>query len=127
MSHRRCGLVACGVLASGLTGCAVLLVGAGAAGGYAISKDSIRSHFDLAPRTIYQESRRVIGERGLVTLEDERRGLIKAQVEGATVTITVKRISERTTELNVKARDNLLLPKIEIAQAIYNEIITGLH
>lgn len=127
MSHRRLGLVVCAVLAAGLTGCAVLLVGAGAAGGYAISKDSIRSHFDMAPGIIYQESRRVMGERGLVTLEDEHRGLIKAQVEGATVTITVKRISERTTELKVKARDNLLLPKVEVAQAIYNEILTGLR
>ena len=123
MSQRAIRVGSLAVLAVCLSGCAALLVGAGAAGGYAVSKDSIRNHFDLPPSTVYHAAREVIGEEGLVTVEDERRGLIKAQVEGANVTITVKRISEKTTELKVKARNDLLMPKIDIAQVIYNKIL----
>jgi len=123
MSQRAIRIGTLAALAMSLSGCAVLLVGAGAAGGYAISKDSIRNHFDLPPSTVYRAARDVIGAEGLVTVEDERRGLIKAEVEGAHVTITVKRISEKTTELTVKARNELLMPKIEVAQALYNKIL----
>lgn len=123
---KRVRVAAAVLLAGGLTGCAAVLIGAGAAGGYAISKDSIKNYFTLSTTTVYQAAREVIGEQGLVTVEDERRGLIKAQVPDAKVTITVKRISERTTELKVQARNDFLLPKIEIAQAIYNKIIERL-
>ena len=107
------------------TGCAVLLVGAGAAGGYAVSKDSVQNHFDLPMSRVFHVSRAVVKEMGLITMEDERRGQLKATVEGATVTITVKPVSEQTVELKVKAR-NLLIPKIDIAQAIYSKILEGL-
>ena len=114
-----------GLLVSGLSGCAVLLVGAGAAGGYAISQDSIKNSFDLPFAHVFRVSRDVVKEAGLVTLEDERRGLINAVVEGADVTVTIKRISQKTVELKVKAR-HLLLPKFEIAQALYNRMLDRL-
>ena len=110
------------LLATGLSGCAVLLLGAGAAGGYAISKDSITNHYDLSSTVVYQAAREVIGEEGLVTLEDEHRGLIKAEVLDANLTIQVRKVSDRTTQLQVKARNDLLLPKIAIAQNVYNKI-----
>lgn len=119
---RRVPLAVAAVLAAGLSGCAVLLIGAGAAGGYAISKDSITNHYDLASTVVYQAAREVIGEDGLVTLEDERRGIIKAEVLDANITIQVRSVSDRTTQLKVKARNDLLLPKIDIAQNIYNKI-----
>lgn len=109
-----------------LSGCAPLLIGAGVAGGYAISKDSIKNYFDLPSSQVFQASRGAIGEIGLVTVEDERRGLIKAVVEGANVTITVKRISERSVELKVRARNDLLMPKIDVAQTVYNRILARL-
>lgn len=121
MRHMRVAVVAA-LLAGGLSGCAVLLLGAGAAGGYAISKDSITNHYDLSSTVVYQAAREVIGEEGLVTLEDEHRGLIKAEVLDANVTIQVRKVSDRTTQLQVKARNDLLLPKIDIAQNVYNKI-----
>jgi hypothetical protein len=111
-----------GLVALPLSGCAAVLVGAGAAGGYAISKDSVRNHFDLSSSHVFRVSRDVVREMGLVTTEDERHGLIKAQVEGANVTITVKPVSEKTVELKVKARNDLLMPKIDVAQSVYNKI-----
>lgn len=103
-------------------GCAALLVGAGAAGGYAISRDSIKNNFDLPPSQVFAASRRIAQQEGLITLEDEKRGLIKTKVESANVTITVRRLTSKTVELKVSARNEVLLPKIEVAQAIYNEI-----
>ncbi len=121
MKHARVAVVAA-LFAGGLSGCAVFLLGAGAAGGYAISKDSITNHYDLSSTVVYQAAREVIGDEGLVTLEDEHRGLIKAEVLDANVTIQVRKVSDRTTQLQVKARNDLLLPKIAIAQNVYNKI-----
>ena len=119
-------LIVCGMALLGLTGCAVALVGAGVAGGYAISRDSISNRFDFPLSHVYQVSRSVIGDLGLVTMEDERRGVIRSTVEGANVTITLRRISEKTVELKVRARDRWLMPKINVAQNVYNRIIQRL-
>jgi len=108
-----------------LSGCAALLIGAGAAGGYAISKDSIRNHFDMSASHLFRISRDVVKEAGLITAEDERQGLITAMVEGANVTVTVKPVSHKTVELKVRARQ-MLLPKIDVAQVVYNRILERL-
>ncbi len=108
------------------TGCAALLISAGAAGGYAVSRDSIRNYLDLPLDQVYGASREVIGELGLVTAEDARRGLIKATVQNANVTVTVKRVSEQSVELKVKARNKFLWPKIDVAHTVYNRILERL-
>ena len=102
-----------------------MLVGMGAAGGYAVSRDSIRNTFELAASHLYRISRETIGELGFVSLEDEPHGLIKASVQDTHVTVTIKPVSERAVELTVKAR-RFLLPKIDIAQTVYNRIIQRL-
>lgn len=107
-------------------GCAPVLIGAGAVGGYAISKDSISNSFDLAFSHVYAVSHEVIGKTGLITQADEQRGVIKATVTGANVTITVRRLTSRTVQLKVKARNDFFLPKIDIAQAVYNQIVEKL-
>lgn len=104
----------------------MLLVGAGAAGGYAMSRDSITNHFDLPSRHVYRISRDVVGGLGLVTGESERQGLIKAIIEGAKVTVTVAPVSGKTVALTVKARNELLMPKIDVAQTVYHRIIERL-
>ena len=111
----------------GLSGCALLLVGAGAAGGYAISRDSVRNLFDLPAETIFRVSRDVVAEEGVITVEDSRNGLIKATTAGANVTVTVKPVTKRTVELKVKARDSWLFPKVDIAQEIYTKILGRLE
>ena len=112
------------VASLGLSGCALLLVGAGAAGGYAISKDSVRNIFDLPRDRVYAQSLSVARDMGMVTLEDHARGLIEAEVQEVHVTITVRPVSRRSVELKVKARN--LMPKIDTAQAIYTRILERL-
>lgn len=108
-----------------LCGCAALLVGVGAAGGYAISKDSITNHFDLSQAHVYGVSRKVVRDIGLITEEDERRGRLRADVEGATVTVTVTPVSDKTVKLKVKAR-KLFMPKLSVAENVYNRILERL-
>ena len=118
-------LVASAVI--GLSGCALLLVGAGAAGGYAISRDSVRNLFDLPSDTVFRASRDVVSQEGVITVEDSRNGLIKATMVGANLTVTVKPVTKRTVELKVKARDSMLFPKVDIAQGIYTKILERLE
>ena len=108
------------------SGCALFLIGAGATAGYAISKDSVKNDYDLPMNRVYRESLSVIKEMGQVTLEDPKRGLIKAQVNDINVIITVKPLTRRTVELKVKARSDLLMPKVETAQEVYNRIASRL-
>ena len=115
-----------GAMTAHLSGCAVLLVGAGAAGGYAVSQDSVKNNFDLPAGEVFRASRDVVRAAGLVTTEDERHGTLKAVVQGADVTVTVTPVSRKTVELRVKARDHVLLPKIEIAQSLYTQILDRL-
>lgn len=126
MRRSAVALIAAGAVVVGLSGCAVLLVGAGAAGGYAIGKDSVKNLFDLPADTVFRASREVVSAQGLITVEDVRNGLLKATVEGATVTVTVKPVTKKTVELRVKARDHVLVPKVDVAQAIYTKILERL-
>ena len=126
MTRSASRLAALGVLPLALSGCALLLVGAGAAGGYAISKDSVRNYFDLPQGEVYRAGRDVVAELGAIISEDSRHGTLKGIVQGATVTVTVKPVSRRTVELRVKARDNLFMPELDVAQAVYNNIFSRL-
>ena len=122
----RATLVA-GLLAISLaSGCAAALVGAGVAGGYAISKDSVRNTFDLPKDQVFQESLAVANDMGFVKLEDPAHGEIKLKIDDTTVTINVKRLSKKTVELKVSARNQFLMPEVDVAQDVYNRIIDRL-
>ena len=123
MNHRQ--LIAMVLVAAslGLSGCPVILVGAGAAGGYALSKDSVKNHFDLSKDKVYNRSLDVAKKMGQVTLEDSKNGLIKAHIKDADVTITVKQVTKKSVALKVSARDKVLLPKVDVAQEVYTAII----
>lgn len=108
-------------LSVGLCGCPLVLVGAGAAGGYAIGKDSVENHYERSADHVYRHSLAVAKEMGRVTLDDRDRGVIKAEINEAHVTITVKKMTPRTVELKVKAR-GAMMPKVEVAQEVYNKI-----
>ena len=106
-----------------ISGCAILLLGAGVAGGYAISKDSVRNVFDLPQDTVYDRSLQVAKEMGLVTLADREHGHIKAKIEDVYVTMTIKPLTKRTVQLVVRGRNNWGMPKVDVAQEVYTKII----
>jgi hypothetical protein len=108
------------------SGCALALVGAGVAGGYAISKDTVRNTFDRSKDEVFSHSRDVADEVGFISTEDPAHGVIKVKVQDTNVTITIKQLTRKTVELKVKARNTLLMPEIEVAQEVYNKIFSRL-
>jgi len=116
---RLIALLVC--LCLGTSGCAVLLLGAGAAGGYAIGKDSVKNHYDLSQDRVFRQALGAVKEVGQILEEDSAHGVIRAMVRETSVTITVKPLTKKTVELKVKAR-KALMPDIEVAQQIYNKI-----
>ncbi len=105
-----------------LSGCPVVLVGAGLAGGYAISKDSVTNHYDFSRDRVYGSSLAVLKEMGQVTTEDSKNGLVEGKVKDVTVTITAKQLTKKTVELKVKGRNQLKMPAVDVAQEVYNKI-----
>jgi hypothetical protein len=110
------------LLGAHAAGCAPVLIGAGAVGGYLISKDSIQNSFDLPASMIFEASRAVLEEEGLIKSADKDKGYLKATVQGANIVVTVKSVTRRTVSLKVQARTDLFVPKIDIAQGIYTKI-----
>ena len=126
MRARTLRLVLLVAASLGVSGCALLLVGAGAAGGYAISKDSVKNVFDLPSEHVYDQSLAVAKEMGVVKLDDRSHGLLKAEVQDVDVTITVKPLTKKTIELKVRGRNHLWMPKVDVAQEVYNKIVERL-
>ena len=105
------------------TGCALFLVGAGAAGGIAISKDTIEGHFDRSLDQVWRASREVIMQEGFIRLEDRAHGVIDAEVRKSEVKIEILQISQKTVRVHVKARKGYkLLPNPDLANELYNKI-----
>ena len=114
------------VLASGLSGCALLLLGAGAAGGYAISKDSVKNTFQLSEEHVFRQSLAVAKELGTVKKQDPEYGVIEMAYGPANITITVKRLTRRLVELKVRSRNQVLLPEMDRGQEVYTKILERL-
>ena len=124
--HGRRLALGVAVASLAMSGCAVLLLGAGVAGGYAISKDSVRNVFDLPMDAVYARSLHVAKDMGLVTLEDRSHGQIKAKIQDVNISITVKPLTKRTVQLIVRGRNNFGMPQVDVAQEVYNKIIEQL-
>ena len=105
-----------------LGGCPLIWVGTGVVGGYAISKDSIRNQFELSKEQVFRQSAAVAHDVGFVTVEDGERGLLKLKIGDTTVTITVTPMTKHSVELKVQARNQVLLPQVDVAQSVYNKI-----
>lgn len=127
MNGRAMRLAALGGALIGMTGCAAVLVGAGAAGGYALSKDAIWNTVRVPKSQAYRVSREVVADNGLIMSEDEANGVIKATVHGANLTVKIKQVTERSVEVKVSARNQLLMPKLDVAQRIFHTIMEQLQ
>ena len=115
-----------GLVLVSAAGCAVVWLGAGAVGGYAVSRDSIKNDLERSPGEVYAVSHQVVRALGILLEEDEPHGFMKANVEGARVTITIKSLSPHVVELKVKARRGAILPKLDVAERVYNKIMEEL-
>ncbi len=107
-----------------LSGCAVVLVGAGAAGGYAIGPDYVQGETDKDFSGIYNSALDIAGIMGIIQSKysSPTVGKIRAKVENSSLEISMERLTRHTLRLKVKSRKNLM-PNIALAQKVYNNIL----
>jgi len=109
------------------SGCLWLVVGgAGAVGGYAISRDTFEGVSSKGQAELLSSAHKVLSIMGMITEERPKDGEIKATVYGNHVVVDVIQINLTTSKLRVKARKNLL-PSIGIAQEVYTKIMNQLE
>ncbi len=111
------------VLAVPAAGCAapLLLVGAGAVGGYAVSRDTFEGITAKGQEEIWDASYKVASIMGAVEEDNRHSGQMIARINGARVTITVVPVNLNTTKLRIKARKGIF-PRIGTAQEVYAKI-----
>ncbi len=104
----------------------LVAVGAGAVGGYAVSRDTFEGISAKGQDEIWEASNSVLGIMGEVKNNDRKSGSIIAVVNGVNVTVNVIPISLTATKLRVKARKSIF-PRIAIAQDVYAKIMHQLE
>ena len=109
-------------LSLGLSGCAVALVGAGALGGYAVSRDSVVDSIDRSPEEVFQASLQAARELGQVTGESRQNRLIRLRIDNVNVRITVRPMTQRTVQIKIRARNQFLMPRVAVAGEVYAKI-----
>lgn len=103
-------------------GCALFLVGAGAAGGYAIGKDEMEGFTDKRFDKAWDVTKKVISREGVVLAENQALGDLQARIRESEVTAKVERISEKTVRIRIKARKGYkLMPDIKLAQDLFTK------
>ncbi len=122
-AHLILGAVFVLLLAPVLNGCALLLVGGGAAGGYAISKDEVVGAVDKSKSKVFRAAMDVSKNKGIIKLQDETHGRIDLLVDEVNVKIHIDQITDKSVQLKVEARNKYKMPKVAVAQDVYTEIL----
>ena len=105
------------------SGCALFLIGAGVAGGVAISDDEIEGVVDRSYDKVWKASHDVLTKEGFVKSEDRPHGSIEGEVGKSEVKISIAQLTERTVRIRVKARkDYKVVPDLQLANELYNKI-----
>ena len=111
-------------LASG--GCVWLVVGgAGAVGGYAMTRDTFEGVTSKGQDEIISAAHKVLSIMGTITDERPKDGEILAVVYDNHITVDVIPVNMTTCKLRVKARKHML-PSLGVAQDVYTKIINQL-
>ena len=104
-----------------ISGCVAVLVGAGVAGGIAISEDTVKLERDTSFRRAWAVSTNTVKSMGSITLQDKTAGKIEAIVRDTKIHLNVLPVTPKTVRIEVKARKNFL-PNINLATEIINTI-----
>ncbi|MBN1522314.1 MAG: hypothetical protein JW928_07250 [Candidatus Aureabacteria bacterium] len=120
-----------------LSGCAPVLVGLGALGGYAISEDELEGIYTIPKDEVFLLGKNVALDWTNDVLEDEGQTEIIATSESRRVWIRIEQLTPDTTRLRVKARkygfrdinkiNTYTLPDIKTAQFIFERIVAPIH
>ena len=108
------------------SGCIALFLGAGVAGGIAISQDTIRLQYNCNTQKAYKATHDSLDHMGIINSEDQKANKIEATVEDSHITARIIPVTHNSTRIEVKARKNLL-PNLDLASKIINDINGRLH
>lgn len=126
MFLRRCRLGIAVLIVSlslSLSGCATLIIGSiAAAGGYAISQDTIQGETEKDFETVWQSAVDIVSIMGTISSQSQELGRISGIVNGAKITVHVTQLTSSTIRVKVKAR-KALFPSIANAQNIFIKIV----
>ena len=109
------------------SGCMLLVVGgAGAVGGYALTRDTFEGVSSKGQEELLAAAHKVMSIMGTITDERPKDGEIIGLVYSNHVTVDVIQINLTTSKLRVKARRDML-PSLGVAQEIYTKIMNQLE
>ncbi|MBI3602062.1 MAG: hypothetical protein HY209_04120 [Candidatus Omnitrophica bacterium] len=117
------------LLAVFLAGCVPMVlvaVGAGAVGGYAVSRDTFEGMSSKGQDELWDAMGHVASIMGTINESDRKKGEMIATINGARVTIDIIPVNLTTTKLRIKARKGIF-PRIAVAQDVYTKIIHQLE
>lgn len=102
-------------------GCAAVLIGAGVAGGVAISEDTAKLESDTSYNRAWNVAYATLKEMGAINTQDKDSGKIEANVQDSKIEARIIPVTSRTVRIEVKARKNML-PNMDLAMTIVNKI-----
>lgn len=102
-------------------GCAAVLIGAGVAGGVAISEDTAKLDADASYSRAWKATYDTLQEMGAITTQDKDSGKIEASIQDTKVDARLVPLTSKTVRIQIKARKNLL-PNMDLAMMIINRI-----
>ena len=110
------------------SGCVVLALGAGAAGGYAISKDEVEGFSERSLEQTWRAAYGLFNREGAVEAADKERAIIEAIIQDSKVKFTAEQVSPRSVRFVIQARKNMnLFPDIKLAQSLHQKMMKDLH
>lgn len=109
------------------SGCVVLALGAGAAGGYAISKDEIEGFSEQSLDQTWRTAYELFNRDGAVASADKERAKIEAIISDSKVHFSAEQVSPRSVRFVIQARKNMnLFPDIKLAQSLHQKMMKEL-
>ncbi len=113
--------VACLLSVVLFSGCVALILGAGVAGGIAISQDTIRLQSNTSRDRAFNVTHQTLDRMGIINKEDPKANMIEATVEDSHVVARIIPVTKNSIRIEVKVRKNLL-PNMDLASKIINDI-----
>lgn len=108
------------------SGCVAIILGAGVAGGIAVSQDTIRLQSNTSHDRAFNVTHQTLDRIGIINKEDQKAGIIESTVEDSHVVARIIPVTKNSIRIEVKVRKNLL-PNMDLASKIVNDINGRLH
>lgn len=110
-----------GLLCS-ITGCSALMLGGGAAGGASLAMDTIRLERFVNYENAWGAAIETLNEMNAKIISDDQdKGIIKSELNGADITISIMQLKSRPTSIDVKVREKGF-PNLKLADTIVEAI-----